>query len=200
MGLFHIAARATYTKTSQLPISFMQWGPPQIFIESGLSAAQLSFFFVFLSNPSLSVSMFVLQLNSAFSRLLQSPSDLSALLWITTAPHFHCFRAICMQAAFTVCILAFLTCWIFLSASIHCTEFIHRPEHRARIRVSPKSNDWCTCSLHPPQVTCSFPNTWDRCQSVRLKKLPADGKSRMRGMPQKCPKCSSQHNGHTVVV
>lgn len=99
------------------------------------------FSLVFLGNPSLPAAVFVPQLNSAFRHLLQPPPDLSArFLWSTAALHFYCFPVICIQAAFIVCIVAFLTCWILPEASVYRTELLQRPESRTSIPVSLKSH------------------------------------------------------------
>lgn len=160
----------------------MQWGSSQIFIESGLGAAQLSFFFVFLSNPSVSAGMFVLQLNSAFSCLLQTPPDLSAHQWTTKAPHFHCFPAICMLAAFAVCILAFLAGWNS-SQCFYPLYTIYRDQNTG--------SEFTLAQRAMTDVPAAFAHTPGHLQlskcprqmpNSKVKKLPADGKSRMRGM------------------
>lgn len=125
--------------------------------------------------------MFVLQLNSAFSCLLQTPPDLSAHQWTTKAPHFHCFPAICMLATFAVCILAFLAGWNS-SQCFYPLYTIYRDQNTG--------SEFMLAQRAMTDVPAAFAHTPGHLQlskcprqmpNSKVKKLPADGKSRMRG-------------------
>lgn len=162
----------------------MQRGPSQIFIELGLCAARLSFFFVFLSNSSVSAGMFVLQLNSAFSCLLQSPSDLSALLWTTKAPHFHCLPAIRMLATCFHCLHPCLPGMLNSSQCFHPLYTIYRDQSTgSEFTLAQRVTTNVPAAFTPTPSHLQLSRCPRQMSNCKVKKLSADGKSRIRGMP-----------------